>query len=514
VSENGTWWRGSQQGSERMRQGGTWQPAPAQPLPPAQPLSPAQPLPPGYEPVHHEPGFTDQRRPAGSPWRRAERQSRPEARDWQQGTPVSARYGDEGHYGPYDDDPGYQGGGGFVPGFGDDSDPRGTGDPRGRGGRKARGDRPARGGRPKAGAGPGYGSAGGPGRPRRRRFRWLAPWVAVLVILIPLLVAGGYGYSFIRSKYYPPDYSGAGTGHLVVQVPSGATPTSLGPELQTLGVVASARAFVLAAEHSTAPGGLLPGFYGMRKQMKASLAYALLLNPKNLVEVTVTIPEGLRLTNIVATLGAKSGIAASKYEAVLKDLAQLHLPSYAKGNPEGYLFPATYEVQPHETALGVLTAMVQRFDQEAASVNLTRAASQVHLTPDQVIIMASLVQAEGGKDSDFPKIARVIYNRLAQGIPLQLDSTVFYALNRYGIVASDQELTTNSPYNTYKYKGLTPGPIDSPGDAAIRAVLHPASGNWIYFVTVNPKTGLTLFTNSEAQFQIYRQELEKNLGQG
>jgi UPF0755 protein len=91
---------------------------------------------------------------------------------------------------------------------------------------------------------------------------------------------------------------------------------------------------------------------------------------------------------------------------------------------------------------------------------------------------------------------------------------VFYALNRYGIVASDQELTTNSPYNTYKYKGLTPGPIDSPGDAAIRAVLHPASGNWIYFVTVNPKTGLTLFTNSEAQFQIYRQELEKNLGQG
>lgn len=496
MSENGTWWRGAPQGPGGMQQGGAQQPA-------------QRPLPPGYEAVHHEPGFTDQRRPADSPWRRTERQSRPEARDWQQGTPVSARYGDEGHY---DDDPGY-GGGGFVPGFGDDSDPRGSGtsDPRGRGERRPRSDR---GGRQKAGAGPGYGHPGGPSRPKRRRFRWLAPWAAVLVILIPLLVAGGYGYSFIRSKYYPPDFSGAGTGHLVVQVPSGATPTSLGPELQKLGVVASARAFVLAAERSTAPGGLLPGFYGMRKDMKASLAYALLLNPNNLVEVKVTIPEGLRLTNIVATLGAKSGIAASKYEAVLKDAAQLHLPSYANGNPEGYLFPATYEVEPHETALGVLTAMVQRFDQEAASVNLTQAASQVHLKPAQVIIMASLVQAEGGRISDFPKIARVIYNRLAQGIRLQLDSTVFYALNRYGIVASDQELTTNSPYNTYKYTGLTPGPIDSPGDAAIRAVLHPAAGNWIYFVTVNPKTGLTLFTNSEAQFQIYRQELEKNLGQG
>jgi UPF0755 protein len=220
------------------------------------------------------------------------------------------------------------------------------------------------------------------------------------------------------------------------------------------------------------------------------------------------------LTQIVATLGAKSGIAASKYEAVLKDPARLDLPSYAKDNPEGYLFPATYEVQPHETALRVLTAMVQRFDQEAASVNLSQAARQVHLTPDQVIIMASLVQAEGGRLSDYPKIARVIYNRLAQRMPLQLDSTVFYALNTYGIVASNQQLQSTSRYNTYRYKGLTPGPIDSPGDAAIRAVLHPASGNWLYFVTVNPKTGLTLFTASEAQFQIYRQELEKNLGQG
>jgi len=248
--------------------------------------------------------------------------------------------------------------------------------------------------------------------------------------------------------------------------------------------------------------------------MKASLAYALLLNQNNLVEIKVTIPEGLRLTNIVATLAAKTGIAISKYDAVLKDPAQLQLPSYAKGKPEGFLFPATYDVEPHETALGVLTAMVQAFDQEAASVNLTQAARQVHLTPDQVIIMASLVQAEGGRITDYPKIARVIYNRLAQNIPLQLDSTVFYALNSYGIVASDRDLNSTSPYNTYRYKGLTPGPIDSPGDAAIRAVLHPASGNWVYFVTVNPKTGLTLFTASEAQFQIYRQELEKNLGQG
>jgi UPF0755 protein len=169
---------------------------------------------------------------------------------------------------------------------------------------------------------------------------------------------------------------------------------------------------------------------------------------------------------------------------------------------------------PHETALGVLIAMVQRFDQEAAILNLPAAAKQVHLTESQVITMASLVQAEGGRLSDYPKIARVIYNRLAQGIPLQLDSTVLYGLNTYGIIASDQQLTSTSPYNTYKYKGLTPGPIDSPGAAAIQAVLNPAAGNWIYFVTVDPKTGLTLFTASEAQFEQYRAELEHNLGQG
>jgi len=232
------------------------------------------------------------------------------------------------------------------------------------------------------------------------------------------------------------------------------------------------------------------------------------------VQVTVTVPEGWRLTQIVAYLGAKSGIPSSAYQAILKNPAQLHLPAYAGGKAEGYLFPATYEVVPHETALGVLTAMVQRFEQEATQANLATAAKKVHLTEGQVIIMASLVEAEGGRVSDYPKIARVIYNRLAQHIPLQLDSTVLYGLNKYGILATDAELSSPSPYNTYKHPGLPPGPIDNPGAAAIRAVLNPASGNWIYFVTVNPKTGETLFTASQAQFEQYRAELEHNLSQG
>jgi len=453
-------------------------------------------------PLHHDPRDRDPRdrnpRPAAdSPWRRTQRLSRPEAAGWHPahhtgpGEEFGSREG--GSYRKPDDEDGYDDqydtGGRFVPGFGDYGD-EDEDDHRGRG-RASKGPR-------------------GP----RRRFRWIAPLVALLVILIPVAIGGSYAYSLYMSKYHPPDYSGPEGGHLVVQVPPGATPTSLGPELAKLGVVASSRAFVLAAEHSSNPNGLLPGFYGMRLHMKASLAYALLLDQKNLVQVTVTIPEGWRLSQIVAYLGTKSGIPASAYERVLGNPAQLHLPAYANGKPEGYLFPATYEVLPHETALGVLTGMVQRFEQEAAAVNLPTAAKRVHLTEGQVIIMASLVEAEGGRVADYPKIARVIYNRLAQHIPLQLDSTVLYGLHSYGIIASDQQLASASPYNTYKYKGLTPGPIDSPGAAAIQAVLNPAAGNWLYFVTVNPKTGLTLFTASQATFAQYRAELEHNLGRG
>jgi len=496
--------------------GNTWPPPdPRLSQGPTGPMGPGgfqPPRPLHHDPRDHDPRLADPRRAEDSLWRRTQRLSRPETTDWH---PAAAGHasgpgGQEFYprepepYGQPDDedyDDRYDTGGRFVPGFGDYGDDDQE-DDQPRRGRTAR--RP-----PERPRGP-----KGPRGPRRRRFRWLAPLVALLVILIPVAIGGSYVYSLYRSKYHPADYSGPGTGYLVVQVPSGASPTSLGPELTRLGVVASARAFVLAAEHSSNPSGLLPGFYGMHLHMQASLAYALLLNQKNLVQVTVTIPEGWRLSQIVAYLGAKSGIPASAYEAILKNPAQLHLPAYANGRPEGYLFPATYEIVPHETALGVLTGMVQRFEQEAAQVNLPAAAKQVNLTEGQVITMASLVQAEGGRISDYPKIARVIYNRLEQGIPLQLDSTVLYGLNTYGIIASDQQLASSSPYNTYKHKGLTPGPIDSPGAAAIRAVLHPAAGNWIYFVTVNPKTGLTLFTASEAQFEQYRAELEHNLGQG
>jgi UPF0755 protein len=281
-------------------------------------------------------------------------------------------------------------------------------------------------------------------------------------------------------------------------------------------VVDSARAFSIAAKSSTHGTALEPGYYHLRKHMKASLAFALLLSPSARIQTTVAVPEGYRLSQIIAKLGKATGNLKG-YQQAAAETAALGLPSSAKGTAEGYLFPATYPIQPNTPPLTVLKNMVLRFDQEAASISLPTAAARVQLTAAEVVIVASLVQAEGKRPQDLPKIARVIYNRLNGNPPmrLELDTTVLYAMHS---TASDvtiaQTQQVNSPYNTYQHDGLPPGPIDSPGDAAIQAALHPAAGNWTYFLTVDPKTGLTLFTNSFTQFQQFGTQLGQNTAKG
>ena len=322
-------------------------------------------------------------------------------------------------------------------------------------------------------------------RPRKRGVvRRLAPWVALLVILTPLLIGGLYVYHIYENKYHPADYSGAGAGPTVtVEVQSGDTAFSLGPRLVQLGVVASSRAFELAAEHTTGSAGLETGFYKMNHHMQASLAYAALLNPKNRVQLTVTIPEGKRASQVVAILAKATSIPLANFQQVISNPAQLGLPAYAKGKVEGYLFPDTYTIEPNETALQILKAMVQQYNTEAQQIGLTSAARKVHLTSAQVIIEASMAQAEGGSLSDYPKIARVIINRLHDGMKLQFDSVLLYGLNAYGINVTDKQIATPGPYNDFMHAGLPPTPISNPGKAAIEGVLHPLPGPWLYFLT-------------------------------
>jgi UPF0755 protein len=217
--------------------------------------------------------------------------------------------------------------------------------------------------------------------------------------------------------------------------------------------------------------------------MQASLAFAALTNPKNVVQTTVTLPEGKRAVDVIAIIAKKTKIPLKNFQQVLAHPSQLGLPSYADGKVEGYLFPATYAIVPHETALQILQAMVQRFNVEAQGIDLVNAAKAAQLTPTQLIIEASLAQAEGGSVSDYPKIAEVIHNRLAIGMHLQFDSTVLYGLGKYAVSATIKQTQTPGPYNTYLNAGLPAGPISNPGDAAIQGILHTDHGNWLYFLT-------------------------------
>jgi len=185
----------------------------------------------------------------------------------------------------------------------------------------------------------------------------------------------------------------------------------------------------------------------------------------------------------VAILAKDTSIPQAQFQQVINNPAGLGLPSYANGKVEGYLFPATYQIQPNESALQILRAMVQRYNQEASSIGLAAAATGVNLKPEQVMIEASMVQAEAGHPSDFAKIARVIINRLKDGMKLQFDSVLLYGQNKFAVNITDAEAAIPGPYNDFLNSGLPPTPISNPGHEAIDAVLHPANGNWLYFLT-------------------------------
>jgi UPF0755 protein len=236
-----------------------------------------------------------------------------------------------------------------------------------------------------------------------------------------------------------------------------------------------------------------------------------MLEPSSRVVQKVVVPEGWRFERTVAAAAKATGLSPDAIKESLSRAGSLGLPAYAEGNPEGFLFPATYEFQPGVTSDQVVTTMLSRFRQEATDADLASAAKAKGLTPLQVVTVASILEIEGAP-RDYAKIARVLYNRLNTGMPLQLDSTVNYALGTQSLHLTAAQLATNSPYNTYLNKGLPPGPINSPGDAAIQAALNPAKGSWIYFVTTDPKTKTTKFATTYAQFLVLKAEFQANAG--
>jgi UPF0755 protein len=338
-------------------------------------------------------------------------------------------------------------------------------------------------------------------RGRRRRRNGLG-CLAVL-IAFAVLAGGAYfaydrGMEALRGRFDPaPDYSGTGSGSVLVEVQQGENATDIARTLVERDVVKSVEAFTAAATANPDSTGIQVGFYEMRRQMSAESALEILVDPSNMVQSAVTLREGLTVDQIVGVLAEETDFSKKQFRRALRRPKTLGLPRYAQGNPEGYLFPATYQLPPNATPKSILTMLVDRYKQAAESLDLVAEAEQLGVSPHDVMTVASLVQAEARFDKDFAKVSRVIYNRLEEPMPLQFDSTVHYAVGRDGGVGtSDDERATDSPYNTYKYPGLPPTPINAPGEQAIEAALNPADGPWLYFVTTNPDTGETKFAES------------------
>jgi len=209
------------------------------------------------------------------------------------------------------------------------------------------------------------------------------------------------------------------------------------------------------------------------------------------------VPEGFTVQEALARLADESDLSAKQLARAARDTGKLGLPAWSGGDVEGYLFPSTYTIDPGVSATDVLGQMVGRFREVSDEISLEKGARQLGVSPREVVIVASLIEAEASRAQDLGKVARVIYNRLDDGMKLQLDSTVKFAEGSSdSIYTTEKERNNPSLYNTYQHEGLPPTAIDSPGERALRAALDPTPGDWLYFVTVDLDTGRTLFADT------------------
>lgn len=226
---------------------------------------------------------------------------------------------------------------------------------------------------------------------------------------------------------------------------------------------------------------------------------------------SLVIPEGWRASQVYVAADKALGEPAGTTKKTVP-AADLPLPAEAKGNPEGYLFPATYPISSGTTPKSLLRYMVDTAVSRFGADHITAGAERNNVTVYQTVTIAGIVQAEADTESDMAKVARVIHNRLDRGMPLQMDSTLNYAMNRSTLDTTTGDTKIDSPYNSYERKGLPPTPIGNPGEQAMAAAITPTPGPWLYFVTVAP--GDTRFTDDYAEQQRNVAEFNRNRREG
>ncbi|MBW8173117.1 endolytic transglycosylase MltG [Ornithinimicrobium sp. Arc0846-15] len=333
--------------------------------------------------------------------------------------------------------------------------------------------------------------------PAPRRRSPVVRYGSILVALALVFGGGYFAFNAIRGalptfsmseSQTAEDYEGEGTGEIVVTIPSGAGGAEIAQILAENDVVASAAAFTAVATVDSRSQSIQPGSYTLAQQMSAQSALDRLVDPAFKAS-GVTVREGLWVDETFEILAEGTGNEVADYEAV--DPESLDLPDAANGELEGYLFPSTYDFAEDSTPEEQLQTMIDQGKKVFAEEEI----------PDDelgdIIIEASLIQAEAAFSDDLPKVARVIENRLDDGEALAMDSSIHFIFQERGLAGTtDAQRASDSPYNTYLLPGLPPGPIDSPGRAAINAAMNPADGPWKFFVTVNPTTGETNFAET------------------
>ena len=371
-------------------------------------------------------------------------------------------------------------------------------------------------------------------RARAARYRRRRRTAAVLAVGVLIVVA--IGAVFLGSQLWHPlfggsadDYAGDGVNDVVIQVHEGDSTTVIAQTLRDSNVVATVSAFVTAADGNSAISAIQPGFYKVRTEIPAADAVERLADPANRVGRLV-IPEGRQLDDVrdVKTNAVTDGILTLISDASCVDLdgerrcvsvddlrnAAAALPPEALAVPqwavapvlamgpdhrrlEGLIAPGTWNVDPSAQPRDMLGALIAAGSELYEQNGLLNTATSLNMSPYQVLTVASLVQRESTPE-DFAKVARVIYNRLAEQRTLEFDSTVNYALDRIEVATTDGDRSQETPWNTYLRPGLPATPICSPGLPALAAAEAPAPGDWLYFVTIDMQ-GTTLFTREYEQ---------------
>ena len=328
--------------------------------------------------------------------------------------------------------------------------------------------------------------------------------LAIKILLLIVFIAIGFiGKSSLFSSQK--DFPGPGKGSVTVTIETGNSLAQVANCLKDSGVVASVDYFLLLAQQNAQSQNIQPGSYKLHQEMPSQVVLDDLIAGNNRSENGIVIPEGKKATWIIKEVSNRTKIPLSQFQYEIDHPQNLGLPKYANGNVEGFLFPATYQFVDGTSAHDILRQMVSEFLTQSKAIKLEGKARALGMTPMEVLTAASLVQAES-HPRDFSKVAKVIDNRLSSAMKLQLDSTVNYGLGKSQVILTSRQLAIDTKYNTYIHEGLPPTPINNPGIQAIKAVLNPASGPWLFFITVNLDSQLTRFTDSYARFLEYKQD--------